>query len=351
MRRPRAWIEPYAGTLSVTLCLVTGRARPPIGYLGSKRRMAAAILDALGLCLGIGAEQLIAADVGPWRLVWAQIASPAGAAAVARELLQWEGQDIRETWAALAAEPVAPGWLDDAPLSPRDIALYLILQGRAAGCVPVYARPAGWRSHHGAWRDSEYEVAPPQMHTGGWVGEFGGGTAGRWEEEPRQRGRDRPDAAPEGTPPGPLWVGHFHGGGQQEAVICGKGHARGRIGGLKRPATIARRLLDLHRHPWPPLTLYPRAETIPIPADASGWFVYLDPPYVGCTGYAERPPPGRVAELADRWRHAGAVVAISEAVGLASELGWGWELELGPREVLTLSRPSRARQLSLLEAG
>jgi 16S rRNA G966 N2-methylase RsmD len=58
--------------------------------------------------------------------------------------------------------------------------------------------------------------------------------------------------------------------------------------------------------------------------DAAGVVVYMDPPYVGCTGYAADCARDDVLSLARRWHEAGAVVAISEAVPLDAELGQGW---------------------------
>ena len=81
-------------------------------------------------------------------------------------------------------------------------------------------------------------------------------------------------------------------------------------------------------------------------------FVYLDPPYVGATGYGWDLPRAEVLALARRWRDAGAVVAVSEAEPLDLD---GWHhLEItrpgGKPEWLTLSRaparlPERQRAL------
>lgn len=311
------WVEPFAGTLAVWTALHLGRPMPPIAYMGSKRRFAAAILGALRLSPGQGARGLVAADPGPWGRCWSILSTPAGVAAVAQELLAWEGREIRGLWAELVERPLAPGWTDpSAPITPQDVATYLILQGRAAGNVPIYARPAGWRAHQGNGGEDRYEDRVRQTHAS-------------------------------------RWVGHFGSSGQKEQAAREKGKSHGRIGGLLSPATVARRILHLHLHPWRSFSLHRRADEIPIPRDASEYRVYLDPPYRDCTGYVERPERVEVLRLADRWRSAGAVVAISETVGLSAELGWGHEIRLAPREVLTLSRPPgrQGEQLSLLEVA
>ena len=75
--------------------------------------------------------------------------------------------------------------------------------------------------------------------------------------------------------------------------------------------------------------------TLALPTDLSGWTIYADPPYLGdgsrkITGY----PHGTcsretVLRLAREWSDRGAVVGISECVGLAGALGAGWhEVEI-----------------------
>ena len=85
--------------------------------------------------------------------------------------------------------------------------------------------------------------------------------------------------------------------------------------------------------------------------DGDEVFAYLDPPYVGATGYGWDCPRDEVLSLAAEFANVGAVVAVSEAEPL--ELPGWHHLELtrsGKPEWLTLSRaPVRvpARQLSL----
>ena len=52
--------------------------------------------------------------------------------------------------------------------------------------------------------------------------------------------------------------------------------------------------------------------------------VFLDPPYAGATGYEKTCTREDVLEIAQTWAAAGARVVLSEAVGLARELGPGW---------------------------
>lgn len=91
----------------------------------------------------------------------------------------------------------------------------------------------------------------------------------------------------------------------------------------------------------------------PIP----GAFVYVDPDYQGTTGYGYTLPRPDVLNLAERWRAAGAVVAVSEAEPLPLE-GWHHHRLPSPEgrgrtfseqqaEWLTLSRAPSPRQASL----
>lgn len=55
-----------------------------------------------------------------------------------------------------------------------------------------------------------------------------------------------------------------------------------------------------------------------------GAIVYIDPPYVGTTGYASDLPREDVVALARRWADAGATVCISEAEAIPELLMDGW---------------------------
>jgi hypothetical protein len=55
-----------------------------------------------------------------------------------------------------------------------------------------------------------------------------------------------------------------------------------------------------------------------------GVVVYIDPSYVGTTGYASDLPRADVVALARRWAAAGAVVAISEAEPIPELVAEGW---------------------------
>jgi hypothetical protein len=76
--------------------------------------------------------------------------------------------------------------------------------------------------------------------------------------------------------------------------------------------------------PTLPATVTPDARAIE-PADLPpGTVVFMDPPYVGTTGYGNDLPRKDVVSMARRWAEAGARVYISEAEPLPALVADGW---------------------------
>jgi hypothetical protein len=74
-----------------------------------------------------------------------------------------------------------------------------------------------------------------------------------------------------------------------------------------------------------PAIIHPDARAVdPGPALPPGTVAYMDPPYVGTTGYASDLPRAEVVALARRWAAAGAVVCISEAEAIPDLVAEGW---------------------------
>ena len=73
-----------------------------------------------------------------------------------------------------------------------------------------------------------------------------------------------------------------------------------------------------------PATVHPDARTVEPPSLPPRVVAYIDPPYVGTTGYGNDLPRAEVIELARRWADAGARVYISEAEPLPALVGDGW---------------------------
>jgi hypothetical protein len=332
------WAEPFAGAAACALRLVGGeRLKPPVAWMGGKRRYARAIVDAMGVPEGPPSRVLLA-DAGPWGWVWPLLLVPADAAQVARILRSWAGEHPRELWQRLAAQPPAEDLHERA-------AQWLWLQARSASGVPIWWD--GWRTNDARWvstrpqqaggvRDAKHaldtrkdraaDAPPPERRPKRTTR----AATEAWEKFKKARRGDRTVSQTNGSS-GPS-----------------------RTGGMVNPATIADRIealarafadVDVGVHHGS------AHELSSFHADPSV-HVYLDPPYVGATGYGWDMPRAEVLVLARRWADAGAVVAVSEAEPLALE---GWHhLEItregGKSEWLTLSRaPVRApaRQASL----
>lgn len=76
-----------------------------------------------------------------------------------------------------------------------------------------------------------------------------------------------------------------------------------------------------------PATILPDAHAAdPGPSLPPGTVVYIDPPYVGTTQYANKLPRADVIALARRWADAGATVCISEAEPIHELVADGWEV-------------------------
>lgn len=110
--------------------------------------------------------------------------------------------------------------------------------------------------------------------------------------------------------------------------------ARGGIGGFKgkhklRPhvdgfipnrISLSERLRSFSAHKFPTVTIMScnAMDIQPIP----GSFVYIDPPYVGTTGYGPTLDENDVSTLANEWARVASVVCVSEAKPLS--LGCSW---------------------------
>jgi len=109
----------------------------------------------------------------------------------------------------------------------------------------------------------------------------------------------------------------------------------------------ARIALDL------PATITDDARAVDPPQLPAGTVCYMDPPYLGTTGYRHDLGRGAVLELARKWEAAGAVVCISEAEPIGALVHEGWHaveitgervgqkrtFSKQQREWLTMSRP------------
>jgi hypothetical protein len=239
--KPRRFIELTCGGAAVSISLLGGeRARPLVGWRGSKAKYAPAILDALGLAPGMGAESVHLNDAGGWGNAWKTLTRPDLADRVADTLDRWAGSDQEEVWRLATA---SNDWANG-----EDAARWLI---------GIYHSILG---------------APPSQ----------GGRPGN--------------------------------GFRQDA-------GNGKPADLR---SLSRKVRSVSRtFPHATFATQGDANTLTLPSDARGWYVYIDPPYRGTEGYAHDLSPAWVSVIAKRWATAGATVGVSEGIPLLG-LGRGW---------------------------
>jgi len=299
-------VQPFVGMGGAWLPLYGEHLVPPAAYMGGKRRLAREILAVLGLSVGRPVPCVLA-DASWLGWLWPVVLDAETGPTVSAILRSWRGEDPRALWFRLRdagpAEDVAEA-----------AAQLLWLQARAASGVPVWwssdrdARGPGYNTGQQA-RDDRRRLV---QHASTQIDDAGQ----REAREPRlvqwaDEGSTRPNAGK-----------GYHAGGA--------GGNRG--GGIVDPGTIAARLDAIRAAVRDATILHTDALTLTTewaPRLGSRALVYLDPPYVGATGYPSVCPRAEVLTIAETWARHSASVVISEAVGLVADLGSAWsELRL-----------------------
>ena len=286
--RPRLFVELCCGSAAVTLKLLGGRyAVPPISYMGSKRGYAIAILGAMGLRSGIGADAVLLCDAGPWAHVWSVLADPARCGEVATILRGWADEEPRELWERLREEHRGEwdGWTSERAAAFLQINAFNRL-------INVDRNAAGeWKNTGiGGTTFGGDEFATPAGETAQKVTDVAA-----W----LQRSAWSYEA-------GNLKKG-FVGPGDRRQDTSSTATATATAGGVIRRGGVS---------------LYAgSAEAIEPPDDCDGVVVYIDPPYQGTTGYSATMPRETVLDTARKWSDAGAIVCVSEAEPLPLD-GW-----------------------------
>jgi hypothetical protein len=335
MTRPRLFVELCCGSAAVTLKLLGGRhAVPPISYMGSKRGYAVAILGAMGLRSGIGADSVLLCDAGPWAHVWAVLADPGRCAEVAAILRGWADEDPRKLWERLRDEHKGT-W---AEWTAERTAAYL--QINASNRLMNVDRNAS-----GEWKNTGQggttfggcdfataasDVAGRVESSAAWLtvnAWSGGGRVSMYQGPGRPSSVHAPGAAVcierEGIAKRcdsvAAWI--------VTGAWCyrqGDQSSGGPIlPGERRQDTTATATATAKASSAAAgcQVVSGMAEDIDPPADCSGVYVYMDPDYQGTTGYSATMPRETVLSTARKWSDAGAVVCVSEAVPLPLD-GW-----------------------------
>lgn len=339
------FVELCAGTAAVSLRLHRDGARPPVSRMGSKAGYADTILRVLGLVPGQRAAAYLWCEPDPGvRLLLEAYRDGALAKAAAAIIRSWAGEDPRALWERLRAE--GPPRCPDGGVEAGEVARWRVL--------------AGWAYRQGG-PDSGFAESRTPAGTGLDKGDTADMMANRMGRLPTLPAAIAPDAR-QVDPREVARVLQILASNELINVAWSDVHNAWRntgIGGTTFGGPIGyggdRVPGKLEALPVPlPALIHPDARAVdPGPALPPGTVAYMDPPYVGTTGYAADLPRAEVVALARRWAAAGAVVCVSEAEAIPDLVAEGWHAvridgeRVGQRrtfsrqqaEWLTLNRP------------
>lgn len=297
------FVELCAGTAALSLRLHARGARPPVSRMGAKTGYADCILRVLGLAPGARAAHYLWCEPDPGVRLLLEAYRDADLARAAAAIIRgWSDEEPRALWERLRAEgpPVLPA-------TGAEVARWQVLSAWAFRCgAPksgfnagaVYPRPATATHHGGNGRSVATEAAA-------------------WDEFSEMPATIAPDARTVDPREVARWAWV-----QRRSAHGISGHFREANDTHKidddAPAPA---VLDL---PTLPATIAPDAREVHPPALPPGTVCYMDPPYVGTTGYASDLPRSEVVTLARRWQAAGARVCISEAEPIPELVADGW---------------------------
>jgi hypothetical protein len=280
--------------------------------MGAKTGYADAILRVLGLRPGQGAAHYLWCEPDPGvRLLLEAYRDPGLAQEAAAIIRGWADEEPRALWERLRAEGpprgVDPG---DVGVPPREVARIIQIL-----CSNELINVA-WSDAHQAWRN-----------TGAGGTTFGGSIGYGADRAPAKM-----DALPvmpatitlDARRVDPREVARWAVTGRWSVLtgVSASGYAGPDVWNNPNAASIAGAFDIL---PALRATITPDARGIEPGVDLpAGTVAYMDPPYVGTTGYGHDLPRSEVVALARRWSEAGAMVAISEAEPIADLVAEGW---------------------------
>ena len=392
--RPRLFAELPAGLAAASLRLHGGpHCRPPISRMGNKAGYAGAILGALNLRSGQGADAYLWAEADPDVAALLRCYPDAAMLLRIAEIIRsWADEEPRALWNRLRAERKARG---AAPSDEGSVANWIqqgvwsYRQGDLTSGGPVL--PGDRRQDTTATatatataRIAEYatiassnrliNVAGPDLMNTGKGGTTFGGAEFATPDGDVAEGFERVAEAMAGR--AYLHQGSFQYRGPDAGIGRPEGMDAHDTHGAVRPVTaILSDSFPRLASRWPPVVVLPRipaaedvAKWLGTPGDLEGCVIYSDPPYENTTGYAANLTRAEVVSVAVEYAAMGATVAVSEAVALPELLTLGWhatEITAGrvgqkrtfskqKQEFLTMNRGpahSVATQVSMFTAG
>ena len=309
------FVELCAGTAALSLRLHHPRARPPVSRMGAKTGYADVILRCMGLRPGQGSADgtrylWCEPDKGV-RLLLHAYRDRALALAAAEVIRGWKDEEPRALWERLRAEgpAVCP------PVDAREVAraARLLTANRLINLDPETWRNTGegGTTHGGAEFCTDAAALADAV---GGVPEVPGAVVDDARAvDPREVARCAVVGqwAYRRMEPNSGWC----------SVRVPKADEPIEAGDRKPARNIAADIgasLDL------PATLTDDARAVHPPQLLHGVVVYIDPPYVGTTGYAHRFPRSEWLPIVRRWAEAGALVVVSEARRILPLLAEGW---------------------------
>ena len=309
------FVELCAGTAALSLRLHRRSARPPVSRMGAKTGYADAILRVLGLRPGQGAAHYLWCEPDPGvRLLLEAYRDPDLAREAASIIRGWADEDPRALWERLRAEGPPRG------VDAGEVARWM--QTRA-WCFRPGVIESGFRDPYGGFSGA----AKDRGCEGGTDGLTCAGLASRADTLPALPATITPDARRVDPREVARWVWtygrSFNGTGTAyRPEESSKGTP---VWNAHPPEHFADAMGDLPALPALRATITPDARGIePGPDLPPGTVAYMDPPYVGTTGYGHDLPRSEVVALARRWSAAGAMVAISEAEPIGDLVAEGW---------------------------
>ena len=336
------WIEPFAGTAAVALRLLLGHDGGSfVAYMGGKTRYADTILAALGTSPGRGADRVWLIDAGPAGEMWEVLRHRGYRGSVCARLRQWEEEaDFCPValWHRLAALPPHP-------FPPYRVAQWLWLQARSASSCPVWwDEQLGWRMGDKPRQTAHGQQVIQQDQQ--VIQQDSASPARPMYHRDRLQGRvmESADTSDQASSISPTLVKTPRGGTEQ--MLGPRITGGGTIRGMLHPSTIAERIeLASDGGFFERLTITRgRVEAVAWPDRLDGAVAYIDPPYVGCTGYAAACSRVEVLRLAADLHRRGARVVLSEQEALDLP---GWHT----RDITRTKHPEWLTSSSRLVAG
>ena len=307
------FVELCAGTAALSLRLHRRHARPPVSRMGAKTGYADAILRVLGLRPGQGAAHYLWCEPDPGvRLLLEAYRDPGLAQEAAAIIRGWVDEEPRALWERLRAEGPPRG------VDAGEVARHLFVASRA---IPGTVSEGISRLRYMGSREEVPDGSAGRAVSRRALASALAGSLGIEATVEADARRVDPREVARWA-----WVQRRTHPGNERSFL----HQVP----VKPVANPARQGLRwTHEQPAPLFEVLPVIEATivdnagiiePGPDLPPGTVAYMDPPYVGTTGYGHDLPRSEVVALARRWSAAGAMVAISEAESIGDLVAEGW---------------------------